>query len=260
MSMRRPFALPAPRSVAAAILPICLGAWGAAVQAACPPIGSPASFSILVFSRTAGYRHESIEAGIAALQALGREHGFRVDATESPAQFNDVTLAGYQAVVFLNTTGDVLNPAQEAAFERFIRRGCGFAGVHSATDTEYDWPWYGRLVGAYFKSHPRIQNATLDVVLDDHPSTQPLPGRWTRRDEWYNFREDPASQVHTLMRIDEASYTGGSMRTHHPLAWYQHYDGGRAWYTALGHTVESYSEPLFLAHVLGGIRWAAGME
>jgi type 1 glutamine amidotransferase len=229
-------------------------------QTGCAPTDSPPAFRVLLFSKTAGYRHASIEPGVAAIQALGRQHGFHVDATESSEQFSDGTLARYRAVIFFNTSGDVLNADQEAAFQRFIRRGCGFAGIHSATDTEYDWPWYGGLVGAYFKSHPRIQQATLTVVAEEHPSTQPLPPRWSRRDEWYNFRDDPATRVHTILRIDETSYVGGTMSTHHPLAWYQRYDGGRAWYTALGHTVESYSEPLFLAHVLGGIRWAAGIE
>jgi type 1 glutamine amidotransferase len=232
--------------------------------AAAAPVGAQtmnpdASFSILVFSKTAGYRHESIEAGIAALRALGAQHGFQVQTTEASESFDDEGLAQHQVVVFLNTTGDVLQPAQEAAFQRFIRRGGGFVGIHSATDTEYDWPWYGALVGAYFKGHPRIQEARLQVIRDDHPSTRGLPGEWVRRDEWYNFREDPSPNVTTLVLLDETSYTGGTMSTRHPVAWYHEYDGGRAWYTALGHTVESYAEPLFRAHLLGGIRWAAGM-
>jgi type 1 glutamine amidotransferase len=259
--MRRLSALPVTRHAwRCALFVLCMAPAAGLAQTGCAPMDSPSAVRVLLFSKTAGYRHASIEPGVAAIQALGRQHGFRVDATESSEQFSDATLARYQAVIFFNTSGDVLNVDQEAAFQRFIRRGCGFAGIHSATDTEYDWPWYGRLVGAYFKSHPRIQDATLTVVAEDHPSTQPLPLRWSRRDEWYNFREDPAAQVHTILRIDEASYTGGTMSTHHPMAWYQHFDGGRAWYTALGHTVESYSEPLFLAHVLGGIRWAAGID
>ena len=159
----------------------------------------------------------------------------------------------------MNTTGNILDAEQQAALEQFIRQGGGFVGIHSATDTEYDWPWYGRLVGAYFASHPAIQTATVRVVNATHPSTKPLPATWTRQDEWYNFRAAPPATVHVLLTIDETSYSGGSMGAHHPLAWYHHYDGGRAWYTAMGHTTESYSEPLFLQHVLGGIRWAAGV-
>jgi type 1 glutamine amidotransferase len=216
-------------------------------------------FAVLVFSKTAGYRHESIAAGVAAVQTLGRRHGFRVHATEDATAFTDQSLAHYRVVVFLNTSGDVLDSAQEAAFERFVRRGGGFVGVHSASDTEYDWPWYGRLVGAYFKSHPRIQPAILRVVDPAHPSTLHLPPEWQRRDEWYNFREDPAV-ARVLLVIDERSYAGGTMSSRHPMAWCQEFEGGRAWYTALGHTVETYGEPLFLQHLLGGILWAAGVQ
>jgi type 1 glutamine amidotransferase len=216
-------------------------------------------FTLLIFSKTAGYRHASIPAGIDAIRRLGQTHGFSVQATESSELFNDETLARYQVVAFLNTTGDVLEPAQQAAFEHFIRRGGGFVGIHSATDTEYEWHWYGGLVGAYFKNHPAIQPATLQVSDARHPSTRRLPTVWARTDEWYNFREDPSSRVQVLIRLDETTYTGGTMGNH-PAAWCHQYDGGRAWYTALGHTIESYSEPAFLSHLVGGIGWAAGVS
>jgi type 1 glutamine amidotransferase len=222
------------------------------------PDPAAGGFALLLFTKTAGYRHESIAAGIDAVSELGRQHGFRVDATENSSAFTDEELRRYRVVVFLNTTGGVLDPGQQAAFERFIRGGGGFVGVHSASDTEYDWPWYGHLVGAYFKNHPRIQPATLRVSDPTHPSTAHLPAEWKRRDEWYNFRADPAPNGPILLVIDERSYSGGTMRMRHPLAWCQEYDGGRAWYTALGHTVETYSETLFLQHLLGGILWAAG--
>jgi len=217
-----------------------------------------AEFAVLVFSKTAGYRHASIPAGIAAIQILGAQERFRVDASEDASVFTDENLRRYRAVIFLNTTGDVLVSNQEAAFERFIRSGGGFVGVHSATDTEYEWPWYGRLVGAYFQKHPAIQPATLTVVDARHASTRHLPAEWARTDEWYNFRRDPSPEVNVVLRIDEATYSGGTMGASHPMAWYHEYDGGRAWYTALGHTQESYEEPLFLRHLLGGIAWAAG--
>jgi cytochrome c len=216
-------------------------------------------FSVLVFSKTAGYRHESIPAGVAAIRALGEQHGFQVTATESSDMFRDETLAPYRVIVFLSTTGDVLDETQQRVFERYMAKGGNFVGVHSATDTEYDWPWYERLVGTYFKSHPRIQHATLRVVDREHASTSRLPREWSRRDEWYNFRTDPAPHARVLLTIDERSYRGGTMSSHHPMAWCQEYEGGRAWYTALGHTTESYSEPLFLEHLLGGIRWTAGV-
>jgi len=216
-------------------------------------------FAVLVFSKTVGYRHASIPAGIAAIKALGAEHHVEVDATEAGSTFSDVGLAKYRVVVFLSTTGAVLDSDQHAAFERFVRRGGSFVGIHSATDTEYEWPWYGKLVGAYFLKHPPIQSATVKVVDASHVSTRHLPAQWTRTDEWYNFRSPPDTGVDVLLRIDESTYTGGTMGESHPMAWCHAYDGGRAWYTALGHTVESYSDPLFLRHLWGGIAWAAAM-
>ena len=217
------------------------------------------AFSVLVFSKTAGYRHDSIPSGIAAIRALGEQNDFRVDASEDATIFNDESLAQYRVVVFLNTTGDIFNPGEQAAFEKFVRRGGGFVGVHAASDTEYDWPWYGRLLGTYFRRHPAIQSATLKVVDPSHRSTRHLPIRWTRTDEWYDFRSDLDRDITVLIRIDEATYRGGRMGADHPISWYHTYDGGRAWYTALGHTAGSYSEPLFLEHLRGGISWAAGL-
>jgi type 1 glutamine amidotransferase len=217
-------------------------------------------FAALVFSKTAGYRHASIEPGIEAIGRLAERGRFQVDATEAADVFADDRLARYRVVIFLNTSGDVLDDAQQAAFERFVRRGGGYVGIHSASDTEYDWPWYGALAGAYFLKHPAIQPATLRVVDRDHPSTSALPLEWKRRDEWYNFRDRPAERMRVLVEIDEGSYSGGSMGLRHPMAWCHAYDGGRAWYTALGHTIDSYAEPLFQEHLLGGILWAAGVE
>jgi uncharacterized protein len=236
---------------------IVVAAWGCAPSAA--GIAAPVSqrFAVLVFTKTAGFRHESIPAGIASIGALGRDQGFAVVNTEDAAVFTDENLANYRVIIFLNTSGDILNADQQAAFERFVRKGGGFVGIHSATDTEYDWPWYGNLVGAYFQSHPSIQRATARVVDSSHPSTRSLPQDWQRTDEWYNFRDDPSARITVLLTIDEKTYSGGTMGDRHPLSWYHEYDGGRAWYTAMGHTIESYSEPLFLAHILGGIMWAA---
>ncbi|BBM73039.1 ThuA domain-containing protein [Rhodothermus marinus] len=228
-----------------------------------PGNGQPAddepAFRVLVFSRTAGYRHDSIPDGIAAIQELGAAHGFQVTATEDPAYFQPDSLAQFAVVVFLNTSGDVLDALQQEAFRAYIQNGGGFVGVHAASDTEYDWPWYGNLVGAYFKNHPHIQEAVVRVVDRTHPSTQELPEAWTRTDEWYNFRENPRSKgVQVLAVLDETTYEGGEMGEDHPISWYHVYDGGRAWYTAMGHTKESYAEPLFRQHLLGGILWAAG--
>ncbi len=216
------------------------------------------SFSILVFSRTQGFRHDSIPAGIAAVRQQGGSRGFSVDATEDPAAFTDAGLARHKAVVFLSTTGDVLNGDQQAAFERYIGRGGGFVGVHSAADTEYDWPFYGALVGAYFAGHPDIQNATIQIEDPSHPSTAPLPRTWARRDEWYNFQRNPRGSVTVLATLDERTYSGGTMAPDHPIMWSHSAYGGRAWYTAGGHTSESFSEPLFADHLGRAILWAAG--
>jgi uncharacterized protein (TIGR03437 family) len=215
---------------------------------------------VLVFSKTTGFRHDSIPDGIAAVRQLGQQNGFDVDVTEDTSTFNDNNLARYRTIIFLSTTGEVLNNAEQASFERFIRNGGGFVGVHSATDTEYDWPWYGGLVGAYFQNHPAIQTATIRTEDNSHPSTNPLPSAWQRNDEWYNFRTNPRGRVKVLATLDETTYSGGGMGADHPISWCQLYDGGRSWYTAGGHTKQSYTEPLFLQHLLGGIQFAAKIK
>src|SRR6266702_8493169 len=216
---------------------------------------------LLVFSKTGGFRHASIKDGKITLQKLDTEHNVRVDFTEDASVFTDVNLAHYDAVIFLMTTGNILDDNQKAAFERYIRAGGGYVGVHSASDTEYAWSWYGGLVGAYFDhihGHSKVTQATVHVTDRTHPSTVMLPALWVRTDEWYNFASNPRDHVHVLMTVDEQTYRGGVMGDDHPIAWYHEYDGGRAWYTAMGHTSESYREPLFLAHLWGGILYAAG--
>ena len=216
-------------------------------------------FAVLVFSKTTGFRHDSIPHGIVTIKTLGAHHGFSVDSTEDATRFTDVELARYQVVVFLSTTGDILDDGQKAAFERYIRSGGGFAGIHSASDTEYRWAWYGRLVGAYFAGHPEIQRATVRIEDLGHASTRGLPPIWERTDEWYNFRNNPRGTVHVLATLDEATYSGGKMGADHPIAWCQAIDGGRSWYSAMGHTTESFVEPLYRLHLLGGIESAAGI-
>ena len=227
----------------------------------CVPVATRSQESrVLVFSKTAGFRHSSIGVGLAAIRKLGQENGFSVDATEDAGAFTSKNLTRYRAVVFLNTTGDVLDAAQQDDFERYIQAGGGYVGIHSATDTEYDWPWYGRLAGAWFNGHPNnpnVRKGTFRVVDKSNPSTEGLPDRWDREDEFYNFKSiDPT--IHVLVDIDEKSYEGGTNGDHHPMSWYHDFDGGRAFYTNMGHTEATFSEPLFLRHLLGGLRYAIG--
>jgi type 1 glutamine amidotransferase len=217
---------------------------------------------LLVFSKTAGFYHKSIPVGKAAIQKLGMEHGFDVDTTTNAAHFTKENLQQYAAVMFLNTTGDVLNNEQQQAFEQFINNGKGFVGVHAATDTEYEWPWYGNLVGAYFSDHPEQQEATLHVLNQNTIATKHLPSEWKRKDEWYNFKWMTKENVNVLISIDETSYNAGKgkMGKTHPMAWYHDFNGGRSFYTELGHTDESYAEPMYLQHLLGGIQYAMGLK
>lgn len=225
--------------------------------AACQPPAPSEPPRVLVFSKTAGYRHESIDVGKKAIMALGAANGFQVDTTEDASRITEDSLKHYAAVVFLSPTENILERPSEVDLQRYIQAGGGFVGVHAATDAEYDWHWYGRLVGGYFTSHPATQPATLRVVDKSHGSTAHLPAEWKRTDEWYNFKS-LVPDLHVLIEIDESSYTGGENGAKHPMAWYHDYDGGRAWYTELGHTVESYSDSLFLKHLLGGIQYAIG--
>ena len=216
---------------------------------------------ILVFSKTAAFRHASIEPGVAALTARASEQGLGVDATEDAGAFTSGNLARYAAVVFLSTTGDVLDGGQQEALEGFMRAGGGFVGIHSASDTEYDWAWYGELVGAYFDGHPPgVHEATLHVAEADHAATATLPDPWTREDEWYDLR-DVQPGLSVLLEIDESTYKSPADDPDpepRPIAWYRAFDGGRTFYTALGHTSESWSEAAFLDHVWGGLDWVLG--
>ncbi|MCC8407964.1 ThuA domain-containing protein [Mucilaginibacter sp. UR6-1] len=215
---------------------------------------------VLVFFKTKGYHHQSITAGITAIQKLGAKNGFDVDTTADSKHFIDTELKKYAAVIFLNTTGNVLNAVQQTAFERYIQAGGGFVGVHAAADTEYDWPWYGNLVGAYFESHPNnpnVKKATINITDNKHEATKGLQAKFERTDEWYNYRSFYVD-LKTLATLDEATYEGGTNPQNHPISWYHDFDGGRAFYTGMGHTTESYTEPLFLTHLLGGIQYAIG--
>ena len=214
---------------------------------------------LLLFSKTAGFRHQSIPDAIKAVRGLLSDR-YDIDATEDSATFTEANLKRYAAVVFISTTGDVLNTDQKAAFQAYIHGGGGFAGVHAAADTEHNWPWYSQLVGAWFKTHPTPQEALVRVEDRTHRSTRMLPAEWKRFDEWYVYDHNPRKEVKVLASLDDSTIKGANMGGDHPIAWYHDFEGGRAWYTGGGHTSESYSEALFLKHLEGGILWAAGAK
>lgn len=207
---------------------------------------------VLVFSKTAGFHHASIPDGIEAIEKIGVANNFAVDTTTDASLFTAENLVKYKALIFVSTTGNLFDAAQEQAVQNYVEKGGGIIGIHAATDAEYNWPWYGKAMGAYFDSHPKQQQAKLKVVNGNHPATKGLPVEWTRFDEWYNFKTlNP--DVHVLLQLDETSYEGGKNGANHPAAWWQDVGKGRIFYTALGHTKESYTEPLFLQHLTGGI-------
>ena len=217
-----------------------------------------ATESVLVFTKTEGFRHESIEIGVQTIKELGSQKDFKVTHTENSEVFSNENLKQYDLVIFLNTTGDVLNEVEEEAFENYIKKGGSFMGIHSASDTEFNWPWYGELVGAYFLDHPKQSEATIKRIIKNH-ITKHLPKKWTRFDEWYNFKWI-SKNIHVLLALDESSYEGGKNGHFHPIAWYQEFDGGRSFYTGLGHTIESYKEPDFKQHILDGILYCLDRE
>ncbi len=223
-------------------------------------------FNVLLFSKAAGWHHESIHEGVTAIRNLGKLHDFGVFWTEDASRvFKDEELKKYKVVIFLSTTGDALNNDQQAAFERYIKAGGGFAGIHAAADTEYDWPWYTKMVGHMFHIHPAVQTATMKVENPNFPGMDRFAKRFLATEEWYEY-DAPRSKLNYLLSVDEKTYKpyakwgpkeGKGMGNFHPIAWYQEYDGGRAFYTGLGHLPQTWSDATFLHHVYGGIYWAA---
>ena len=224
-------------------------------------------FSVLLFSKTAGWHHESILEGVTAIRNLGKLHDFNVFWTEDASRvFKDEELKKYKVVIFLSTTGDALNDEQQAAFERYIKAGGGFVGIHAAADTEYGWPWYTKMVGHMFHIHPAVQTATMKVEDYNFPGMDRFPKRFLATEEWYEYDASRSKNLHYLLSVDEKTYKpyakwgpkeGKGMGNFHPIAWYHEYDGGRAFYTGLGHLPQTYSNAAFLHHIYGGIYWAA---
>ena len=223
-------------------------------------------FRVLLFTKTDGFHHESINEGVTAIKKLAERHTFSVDWQENASVFNDKALEKYSCVLFLNTTGNILNPEQKAAFEKFIKSGKGYVGIHSASDTEYGWEWYTKLVGMMFKIHPQQQTAYLNVIDSNFPGMERFPKKLLWTDEWYEFKEILSKDLKYLVAVDEKSYNpvvkwgdneSKGMGAFHPISWYHPYDGGRAFFTALGHIPLTFSDQTFLDHIYGGIYWAS---
>jgi uncharacterized protein len=223
-------------------------------------------FNVLVFSKTVGWHHSSINQGVTALEEMAKNHHFKMDWQEDASVINNENLANFDVVVFLQTTGDILNDMQQAALKQFIESDKGFVGIHSASDTEYDWPWYGKLVGRHFVIHPQIQTARINIIDNNFPGLEyfPTSSLWT--EEWYQYGEELSKDLHYLITVDEMSFDpnvqwgekkGKGMGAFHPVAWYQYIDGGRSFYSGLGHMGASYSNKAFIEHLYGGIYWAA---
>ena len=225
------------------------------------------STRVLIFSKTGGFRHSSIEHGTAAVREIAGGEGCAADHTEDSTRFTDEGLAPYAAVVFLSTTGDVLDSAQQLAFERYIAGGKGYLGIHAAADTEYEWPFYRALVGRQFYQHPEHQRATIYPVESDFPSAMASFGdSLTLFEEWYEYTEPYAEDLEYLMRVDTNTYStrgykgAGRMGEFHPLAWYHEHGGGRAFYTGIGHMDATYDLPAFRDHLRAGLRYAVAGE
>jgi type 1 glutamine amidotransferase len=214
---------------------------------------------ILVFTKTLRSRHASIENGKELLKEFAKTHRWKLTFTEDSNLFESTDLNKYKTIIFLNASGNVFNKVQQVAFKKYINQGGSFVGVHAAATVEYDWPWFGDLVGGYFQGHPLPTTATINVVDSNHPATADLDKKWTRKDEWYNYKY-LNKNVNVLLTLDESTYEGGTHGDYHPISWYHKYDGGRAFYTGLGHTQETYAEPAFKKHLLGGILYCLNQK
>jgi len=245
---------------------ICLSVCALILARSKNVLGQQTQFRALIVTTTRGWHHESIHYGVVALEEMARENFFDAVLLEDPNGFTDDYLKQFQVIIFLNTTGDILDSAQQRVMERFIRSGKGFVGIHSASDTEYGWEWYTRLVGRMFYIHPRIQTARLTIIDSTFPGVQGYMGNKLWTDEWYQFGPETVSGLHYIMTVDESSYDpdadwgtkkGSGMGRFHPISWYHAFDGGRSFYTALGHMPTDFSNRDFLDFLYAGIFWAA---
>ncbi len=224
-------------------------------------------FRVLVFTETGGWHHQSISEGVNAIKQLGQRHQFQVDWQGNSGVFsNSQRLMGYDVIIFLSTTRNVLDEQEQENMEAFIQAGKGYVGIHAASDTEYEWEWYTQLVGRMFKTHPANQTTRVTVLDPDFPGMERMPESFLWTDEWYEFGEEKVEGLNYLLTIDESYYdlkapwsdtASEGMGDFHPVAWYHEFDGGRSFYTALGHMEDTFSDKMFLEHIYGGIYWAA---
>lgn len=233
----------------------------------CASAGFSQQFSALLYTKTNGWHHDSINAGVTAIQELGKLHDFSVTWSEHNDRFfNDEAIKQFDVVIFLLTSGDILNADQKAVFQRFINNGGGYVGIHSAADTEYQWDWYTEMVGHMFHIHPAVQTAVVEVEDPNFPGMDRFAPKFIFTDEWYEFDAPRSDELIYLLSVDEKTYRpeanwgvkrGEGMGDFHPISWYRNYDGGRAFYTAMGHMASTYSDKHFMHHIYGGIYWAA---
>lgn len=218
------------------------------------PAPQPALTKVLVLTEAQGFKHESISAGMDMFKAKQADWNIEVEQASESSMLSTLGITRFRIIVLLNTTGDLFTDNEQELLQDFVQNGGSILAIHAAADAEYNWPWYGQMLGALFKDHPHTQQATCHKTGISHPSVQNIPASWQRTDEWYNFQSlSPANQV--VLTIDETTYTGGTHGAAHPISWYREFDGGKIFYTAMGHTSETYSEPLFLEHIKGAIEW-----
>jgi uncharacterized protein len=217
-------------------------------------------YQVLLFTKSETYpwRHSSISNGVEMFKELSANHNFGLTWTDDSEIFNDhERLNSMDVVVFMNTSGDILDEDQKSAFQEYIRNGGNFVGIHGASFTMMEWPWYISLLGAVWDRHPGIHTAVVNVEDHHHPATAHLPSSWIITEEWYNF-QNISDNIRVLLHVDEETYQGGEMPDYHPVAWYQEdFEGARTFYTLLGHKEEAYDDPWFRRHIFGAVWWAA---
>ena len=220
----------------------------------CLNCSSNNSYSVLVITETKGWVHDSIESGLKLIQNIGNKNNFNVYHSDNSSVITYKKLKEIKTIIFLNTTEEILNDVEQKVMESFIKSGKGFVGVHAAADTEYNWQWYGKLVGAYYRNHPEVMNGKILTII--HKITNHLDYEWEIEDEWYNF-DYVNYDINILLNLDEDSYIGGEHPDYHPITWYHEYDGGRSFYTGLGHTKEVYDDERFIKLLEKGILYAS---